>query len=150
MRWYWSLIPVAICAASCTLRVATESGDGSAMLDYFLSDNDARVYLCGKEKCAPAVALDLVTVKCQDAGNGVSLCLVEPKALGRNMFTGVLTKIPGKSVVPQFIFFGSGVGLDKSSTRGVKNVRGREIGEDGEVMDSMFCWDGEFYTTKCE
>lgn len=120
------------------------------MADFFSRDAEAAVFLCGKTECAAEQIQELVEISCQQSGPRVEVCFVEPIQRAKNMYIGVFARtLPATAYRQQFIFFGSGIGLINSTHLGVRDLRGREIGDGGTPSDYRYCWNGNNYVSDC-
>ena len=65
--------------------------------------------------------------------SGAEACFADPERTARNNFTGVFVKEKGV-IRPQFIFFGSGIGVAKKGKAvPYRDLLGTEIEEEGRV-----------------
>ena len=137
-------------AASLSTYHAPDRATLEALVKVYVDDSDASNFLCETDRCEVATVIERTDRRCASASIDMLVCFIEPKAKAKNFYTGVVAKAAGADPVPQFVFFGSGIDLGKSFHDGVQDVSGREIGEDGAVIEYTFCWSGRRYTETCE
>jgi len=117
------------------------------IIEYLMQDQEFVEFVCGVEPCSAnklGAGVEYRSEILSIDGRIVS-CFVEPIRKARNFYTGVFVMIDQQPPQPQFIFFGSGIGVTKKLFRGLKVLEGHEIGEAGAKEIHTFKWDGNAY-----
>lgn len=146
MRWITFLFVLAVTPA----YACEDISHRQRMIEYLMQDQEFVEFVCGVERCSTEKLGAGVEFRSEmlSVDRRIVGFFVEPIKKARNFYIGVFVMVDQQSPQPQFIFFGSGIGVTKKLFRGLKMLEGHEIGEAGAKEIHIFKWDGKAYVER--